>query len=95
MTVYEEALIKALRENTQALHLLRSDLTTLMSKNYKKPITSEINSESNSKSWRNEPASDKQKNFMYKNSIPFKESITKGEASDKIDRFIDAKKKGS
>jgi hypothetical protein len=47
------------------------------------------------KSWRDEPASNKQKDFMFKNNIPFNEPISKGEASDKIDRFIEAKKKGA
>ena len=45
--------------------------------------------------WKQDPATDKQKAFMTEKAIPFTEGITKGEASEKIDRYIQAKKKGA
>ena len=45
--------------------------------------------------WKQEPATDRQKAFMTEKSVPFKEGISKGAASEKIDRYIQAKKKGA
>ena len=42
-------------------------------------------------SWRNDPATAKQKALLFKNKIPFKEPITKGEASDLIDSYMSSK----
>ena len=43
--------------------------------------------------WKEDQATDKQKAFMVSKSIPFQEPISKGEASEKIDRYINAKQK--
>ena len=45
--------------------------------------------------WKGDPVTDKQKSFMTEKLIPFKEGISKGEASEKIDHYIQAKKKGA
>ena len=46
-------------------------------------------------SWKNDSATEKQKGFMTKYSIPFNPDISKGKASEKIDRYLEAKKKGA
>ena len=46
-------------------------------------------------SWKNDSATEKQKAFMTKYSIPFSPDISKGKASEKIDRYLGAKKKGA
>ena len=43
--------------------------------------------------WREDPATDKQKAFLVTNSIPFKKPISKGEASEKINRYVTAHKR--
>lgn len=43
--------------------------------------------------WKEDQATDKQKAFMVSKSIPFQEPISKGEASEKIDRYINVQQK--
>ena len=47
----------------------------------------------NSEAWKKDPATDIQKGYMVSKSIPFKGSISKGEAAEKIARYIEAQKK--
>jgi hypothetical protein len=51
------------------------------------------NNFSDSDSWKKEPASNKQKAFLINHNIPFNEPLNKGEASEKIERYIEATKK--
>ena len=42
--------------------------------------------------WRDDPATEKQKRVLMKNKFSFSEGITKGEASDHIDKILKASK---
>ena len=53
-----------------------------------------IPEETKPEKWRGDPASKKQKTFMSIHNIPFKKSITKGQASDLIDGYRANQKKG-
>jgi hypothetical protein len=49
----------------------------------------------NNASWKEDPATDKQKAFLVSHSIPFNEPISKGAANGKISRYIEAQRKGA
>jgi hypothetical protein len=93
MTIYEKELLKALdniaerlHENTQATKALTKILDINQKNNARTP-------ERDYKPWKEDPATIKQKAFMTSHSIPFTEPISKGKASEKIDRYIEAQKK--
>ena len=96
MTIYEEAYIRAIRENTEAIHLLRADLAAFMTQ-YKKPQVTGMADAGPEDippgKWVDEPATGKQINFLEKNNIPFSIPISKGDASQLIDQYIQSHKK--
>lgn len=70
--------------NDQVIDLLKKAIELLENK----PKAYEERTE-----WRSEPASPKQIDFLDKNKIPYNVSITKGEASDKIDNYFKEQRK--
>ena len=85
------------KEVVEAIHMLREDLIPIYKELREIRITLETYhpaTNEDSETWKTDPATDKQKAFMTSHSIPFKEPISKGEASEKIDRYIEAQKKG-
>ena len=83
------------RDLVEAIHLLRSDVAGIRQdlQLIANAIEKQEKPARGHDTWKEDQASDKQKAFMVSKSIPFTEPISKGEASEKIDRYIEAQKK--
>ena len=74
----------------QLIHAIIQESSNLIE--YIEQYSNDTEQTTNNTAWRDDPATDKQKNALDKHEIQYKPSITKGEASDLLDTYFASKK---